>query len=111
MYRLFRVKGVLAAACTFFLSFSFSLSGYSFDRFAMELFRHEISGDTLNLHYTVTDPDAYKLKEGTPSFGSFNPADRKEELAYLEKCRKKLEGYQKKKLSNDRQLTAEIMDW
>ena len=111
MYRLFRAKGVLAAACTFFLSFSFSLSGYSFDRFAMDLFRHEISGDTLNLHYTVTDPDAYKLKEGAPSLGSFDPSIREEELDYLEKCQKKLEGYQKKKLSEDRQLTAEIMDW
>lgn len=111
MYRLFRVKGVLAAACTFFLSFSFSFSGSSFDRFAMELFRHEIAGDTLNLHYTLADPDTYRLKEGAPSFGSFDSAAREEELAYLEKCRKKLENYQKKKLSEDRQLTAEIMDW
>lgn len=111
MYRLFRVKGVLAAACTFFLSFSFSLSGYSFDRFAMELFRHEISGDTLNLHYTLAEPDAYKLKEGAPSFGSFDPAAREEERTYLERCQKKLAGYRKKKLSEDRRLTAEIMNW
>lgn len=111
MYQLFRIKGVLAAACTFFLSFSFSLSGYSFDRFAMELFRHEISGDTLNLHYTLTDPDAYRIKEGVPSFGSFDSASREEERAYLEKCQKKLEAYQKKKLDEDRRLTAEIMDW
>lgn len=109
MYRLFKAKGVLAAACTFFLSFSFS--GYSFDRFTMEFFRHELSEDTLNLHYTLTDPASYKIRESVPSLGSFDPQDREDERIYLEKCREKLSRYLKKGLNEDRQLTAEIMDW
>ena len=104
-------RRTLAAACSLVLAFPFSIRGYSFDRFTMELFRHELSTSTINLHYSLTDPEAYGIQEGDPTFGSFTRADIRSELDYLEKCRSKLSSYLKWGLNEEDQLTARILDW
>lgn len=111
MYRSSLTKRVIATVCSLLFAFPLPFTGYSFDRFTMELFRHEISGNTLNLHYTLTDPQSYKIKEQAPSLGSFDKSAIEEELAYLEQCQSKLSRYLKGHLSENRRLTAKILDW
>lgn len=111
MYRSSLAKRTLIAAYSLLFTFQFPFTGYSFDRFTMEVFRHEIASSTLNLHYTLTDPKAYKIKEKEPSFGSFQQTLIDEELAYLERCQEKLARYQKGHLSDTQRLTADILDW
>lgn len=111
MYHSSLAKRALVAVYSLLFTFQFPFTGYSFDRFTTDIFRHEIASNTLNLHYTLTDPKAYKIKENTPSFGSFESALIDEELAYLEKCQEKLARYQKGHLSDAQRLTADILDW
>lgn len=111
MYCSSLAKRTLIAAYSLLFTFQFPFTGYSFDRFTMEVFRHEIASSTLNLHYTLTDPKAYKIKEKEPSFGSFQQTLIDEELAYLETCQEKLARYQKGHLSDTQRLTADILDW
>lgn len=111
MYRSSLAKRTLIAAYSLLFTFQFPFTGYSFDRFTMEVFRHEIASSTLNLHYTLTDPKAYKIKEKEPSFGSFQQTLIDEELSYLETCQEKLARYQKGHLSDTQRLTADILDW
>lgn len=111
MYCSSLAKRTLIAAYSLLFTFQFPFTGYSFDRFTMEVFRHEIASSTLNLHYTLTDPKAYKVKEKEPSFGSFQQTLIDEELAYLETCQEKLARYQKGHLSDTQRLTADILDW
>ena len=111
MYCSSLAKRTLIAAYSLLFTFQFPFTGYSFDRFTMEVFRHEIASSTLNLHYTLTDPKAYKIKEKEPSFGSFQQTLIDEELAYLETCQEKLARYQKGHLSDTQRLTADIQDW
>ena len=111
MYCSSLAKRTLIAAYSLLFTFQFPFTGYSFDRFTMEVFRHEIASSTLNLHYTLTDPKAYKIKEKEPSFGSFQQTLIDEELAYLERCQEKLARYQKGHLSDTQRLTADILDW
>lgn len=111
MQRFFFSKKVFITACTLMLSFPFSLGGYAFDRLTMDIFRHELSGNTINLHYTLADPDAYGIREAEPSFGSLDQEAAGDERAYLEKCRKKLSRYLKGGLNEEDRLTAEILDW
>ena len=66
MYCSSLAKRTLIAAYSLLFTFQFPFTGYSFDRFTMEVFRHEIASSTLNLHYTLTDPKAYKIKEKEP---------------------------------------------
>ena len=111
MYCSSLAKRTLIAAYSLLFTFQFPFTSYSFDRFTMEVFRHEIASSTLNLHYTLTDPKAYKIKEKEPSFGSFQQTLIDEELAYLETCQEKLARYQKGHLSDTQRLTADILDW
>ena len=41
-----------------------------FGAYTDELFRNEISSDTVSLHYTLKDPEAYGVVESEPTFGS-----------------------------------------
>ncbi len=111
MYRSPVFQRFLLTACSLVLAFPFSVRGYSFDRFTMEIFRHEIAGNTINLHYTLTDPEAYGIREEEPSFGTLDQEEAAEEVSYLEKCRKKLSGYLRWGLNDEDRLTAKILDW
>lgn len=111
MYRSPVLQKILLTACTFVLAFPFSIRGYSFDRFTMEIFRREIAGNTINLHYTLTDPKACGIQEEEPSYGMLDREAAAEEVKYLEKCRKKLSGYLRWGLNGEDRLTAEILDW
>lgn len=111
MHRLWLSKRILVTACSLALAFPFSIRGYSFDRFTMDIFRHELSGNTINLHYTLSDPKTYGIKEEAPSFGSFNRDSMKEELAYLKDCKDRLSRYLKWGLNEEDRFTAEILEW
>ena len=51
--------------------------------FYHEIFRHELSASTINLHYTLTDPEAFGIREGDPTFGVLNQESVRLELDYL----------------------------
>lgn len=111
MYRLPGGKKILLTVCSVMLALPFSIRGYAFERFTMGIFRHELAGNTISLHYTLADPEAYGFREGEPSFGSFDRESAGEEAAYLQTCRKKLAGYRKWGLKEEDQQTAELLDW
>ncbi len=104
-------KKIFVTACSIVLAFPFSVRGYSFDRFTRDIFRHELSGNTINLHYTLADPGSYGIQEDTPSFGTFDREAVQTRQDYLEKCQKKLSGYLKWGLNEEDHFTAEILDW
>ena len=41
-----------------------------FEQYTAELFRREISSDTVSLHYTLMEPEMYGVEESEPTFGS-----------------------------------------
>ena len=42
----------------------------AFTDYTNELFRRELSENTLNLHYTLADPEAFGISPSTPSLGN-----------------------------------------
>ena len=56
---IFRIAGLFFFLLLLFLTIPF-LSQKSFSDFTMYLFRQELSGNTLSLHYTLADPAAFK---------------------------------------------------
>lgn len=97
----------------FFLTgFTFPFFRPSFQEFTEEIFRHELSENTLNLHFTLTDPSAYDIETSRdPSFGTVSRDSMQEELSYLEKCLKKLQKYKDSQLTDAEQLTLQILEW
>lgn len=111
MRKYFIPGSILAAGCSLFLLFYATVFQHSFEDFTMELFCHEISGNTLNLHYTLTNPESLGIKEIVPTFGSFDKNTMDKEISYLESCQKQLARFLDSGLEDSRLLTAEILDW
>ncbi len=83
----------------------------SFTDFTMSLFRHELSGNTLTLHYTLTDPSAYGIDDSLISLGSLSEETLTDELAYLNSCLETLHNFQEDGLSDSDALTADLLEW
>lgn len=111
MYRIPVFKRTLALACSLMFAFPFSLRGYAFERFTMGIFRHEMAGSTIDLHYTLTDPGEYGIREEEPSFGNFGREAAEKEADYLEDCREKLSRFRRWGLREEDRLTADLLDW
>ena len=82
---------------------------HSFVAFCDTVFRNEITENTLNLHYTLENPEILNLSDPDVSFGSMNPevlADSfSQQNIYLEKLFK----FPKDWLSTKNRLTYDIL--
>ncbi|MCD7765748.1 MAG: DUF885 domain-containing protein [Lachnospiraceae bacterium] len=79
-----------------------------FVTFTENVFRSELSGNTLNLHYLVADPASYGLEDAEVSLGSASTEAREASYAALENDLEALLKFDYEKLSSKRQLTYDI---
>lgn len=79
-----------------------------FERFTEEVFRSELGGNTLNLHYTVADPKSYRIKDSGISLGDAGYAARKNAAAVSENYLDLLRSFDPDKLSDKHRLTYEV---
>lgn len=110
--RLRRHKLLLAflpALIFLFCSVFYYEINHSFVAFCDTVFRNEITENTLNLHYTLENPEILNLSDPDVSFGSMNPevlADAfSQQNIYLEKLFK----FPKDWLSTKNRLTYDIL--
>ena len=85
--------------------------GRNFQDYAMEIFCHELSSDTLSLHYMLADPSSYGIQTDEASFGDLSAETWKEQLQWLSSCRERIQKYLNKKLNDEDRLAAELLDW
>jgi len=80
----------------------------AFRNYTLELFREDLSSNTLNLHFTLQDPSAYGIKEGPVTLGTFstNPDSF---LAFYENCEASLNKFSYQSLSEENQLTYDVL--
>ncbi|MBP3543987.1 MAG: DUF885 domain-containing protein, partial [Lachnospiraceae bacterium] len=82
----------------------------SFDEFTDELFREEISSNTLNLHYTLAYPENYGIKDYDITLGDFTIEDLENYDEELLALKAELEAYDYKSLTTNQQLTYDIIE-
>lgn len=83
----------------------------SFSDFTIELFRHELSNNTLNLHYTLSNPSSYQIDCDTIGFGTLDRESFEKECAYLKSCKEELQNFQDYNFTPSENFTAKILDW
>lgn len=91
-----------------FLTIPF-LSEKSFSDFTGNLFRQELSGNTLNLHYTLADPAAFGITTDQISFGPFPAEPDQEKPAALQQLKEELESFSS--LTEEEQHTKTLLSW
>ncbi len=79
-----------------------------FRKFAEEVFCEEMSGNTLNRHYTIAQPDSFHIKEGEVTLGNGSLEARKKSCASAENYLNALKKFDYEKLSDEHQLTYDI---
>ncbi len=79
-----------------------------FERFTEQVFREELDSNTLNRHYVVADPAAYKLDKKQVTLGNGSLGARKKSLTSAENYLNTLETFDYEKLSEKHQLTFDI---
>ena len=82
----------------------------AFETYTMEVFRSEVASNTVNLHYTLGDPQQFGIQEPSVSFGSFN-VDPDEIRAAAENMQNALLSYDYSKLDIQNKITYEILNY
>lgn len=79
-----------------------------FRTFTKQVFLSELSGSTLNLHYTLADPSAYGLKQYPITLGSMGEEARLASAAQAENYLSTLAGFDREQLTAENRLTYDI---
>ena len=98
----FLVVGLTVTSCG-------STSPQDFSAWTKELFVQELSANTLNLHYTLKEPERFGITEYEPTIGDFSKKSRKQSISALKEVKRKLSGMKKRKLSGEDELTYETL--
>lgn len=112
-----RKKPVLyTLAILFFVLFIIKISSpqpsistdIKFQSFTDALFRQELLSNTLNLHYTVKNPENYQINQDAISLGTYE-TDSVAAAASLENCLAALDNFNYSELNTENQLTYDIL--
>ncbi len=80
-----------------------------FDAYLDSLFRQEITASTIDLHYTLRNPENYGITEYTVTYGALDENSREETVAVWENIEAVLKEVDVKQLTTDRQMTYDIL--
>lgn len=81
-----------------------------FYEFTTNMFCQEVLGNTLNLHYTLSDPSMYGIDDYPITLGSCEPAALEASFAVLENYQDALHAFSYDSLSEENQITYDILD-
>ena len=81
-----------------------------FEAYTEELFCSEVSSNTINLHYTVKNPEDYGITEDAAGLGSFE-TDADMVKASVENMRRSLENFSYDELDLQNKITFDILDY
>ncbi len=105
---------VLTAACILFLSACGSGTegdqNKDFEAYTKELFCTEAASNTINLHYTLRNPEDYGIDDREVSLGSFE-ADPDEVRASAENMKSSLQKFSREELNLQNKITYDILDY
>ena len=102
---------ILLIPAALFLVFSiiFYKDNKKFTVFTHQMFLEEVTNNTLNLHYTLHDPQAYGIEDYSITLGSADIEALVVGTAALENYKKVLEKIPHKNLSRNNKLTYDIL--
>lgn len=116
---LFLKSGIYLSLLAFLVPFLFGCSLHNvqdrqkanaaFDEFTNTLFQNQITANTLNLHYTLTNPEAYGITDYPITLGTFSLDAMEKGLDTVDHCLDALEQISYGALSSDRQLTYDCI--
>ncbi len=87
-----------------------STADTAFRSFTQSLFQSEVSSNTINLHYTLKNPEQYDITKQSVTLGTFSQ-DSLASMSYLENVSAALTHFPYDNLSPENQLTYDILSY
>lgn len=81
-----------------------------FNRFLSQTFLQEVQGNTLNLHFTLSNPAAVGIQSYTVSLGDYSKEARKNNILEMRRLRAELDRYSYRSLSEDEKLVYDVFE-
>ena len=82
----------------------------NFDAYTQKLFLQEVTGNTINLHYTLSDPASYGIKSHPISLGSMSKESNDTATAQLENMSAALAKFDYDTLTTQQKLTYDVLN-
>lgn len=82
----------------------------TFQEYTQQLFVSEAASNTLSLHYSITNPNAYNITAGEPTLGRFSSTLLKEMPVHTEDALNTLRSFSYPSLTQEEQLTYDILE-
>lgn len=80
-----------------------------FDSFTKEIFIDEVQSDSITLNYTLSKPESYGITDYSPTLGEYTLEDYDANLTTTENNLNRLKNFKYKQLTQDQQLTYDIL--
>lgn len=106
LFILLLMVSVLSVLC---YNWKISLPNHRFETFTQCLFENDVVSDTLTLHYTLADPEAYGIRDYEVTLGSFSDYDRKTACAAIENYAGIVASFSRQNLNEKNRLTCDIL--
>ena len=87
-----------------------TLTNTSFQNFTSSLFQSEVSSSTINLQYSLKNPEQYGITTQPITLGTFSH-DELSDFSYLENITAALENFSYDNLSDENQLTYDVLSY
>lgn len=94
---------------TFFLFFS-GKDAKAFDVLTRDIFQNELQGNTLNLHYTLADPESFGIARYEPTLPIYSADSGEETDALLDDYIERLSAIHKNELDDRQQYTYTLLE-
>ncbi len=104
---------LLALAAFFILLAGCGGNGGSKEEFSAylnQIFRSEVTGSTLNMHYNLAHPENYGITDYKVTYGNVSAGRDTEAAAVLENWKKNLKRFRKKDLPVSQQMAYDILE-
>lgn len=111
-----QIKRILALLCILLLVTSFLGCGNKksqqekFNEFLNEIFRKEVTSDSLSLHYKLAHPENYGIKDLDTTLGTYSVRQMKKDLVDAENNLNYLQDIDIIQLSKENQITYSILE-
>ena len=81
----------------------------AFDAYMDELFKNEITANTINLHYTLAYPENYGLEDYEVSLGDYSLEKMEESYSEMEELKDEIAKFNRDRLTEEQKLTYDIV--
>lgn len=80
-----------------------------FNRFLSDTFIQETSSNTMNLHFTLSDPASAGITDYDVTFGDYSAEGRKSSLLATKQLRQQLDDFSYRSLTEDEQIVYDVL--